>query len=135
MDYDNLNTELGDSIDKVIEQMDDPDNEYYAQSQAMKLATTTLRKLGFEDDEDENTIFSRKQKDKEIRIIEVKSDPDDGTVKLDVIFAYDDGSTRNVIIPLAKMKDFIDQPEIPELREHQKVKRAIADEVRQYLLF
>lgn len=137
IDYDQLDSEVSDDLDRILEDLDDPNSKYYARTQAVKELENVLRKYGFKSSEEPGYVASRKQKDKTIRIkdygykegtehgFEQIEDDDELEVYIELIYppkdtAHPYAKKREGWIPISKLNNYVDQPEIPGLQEWKK---------------
>lgn len=118
MDFDNLNSAIKQELEKILDDIEtDEDNEYSQRYSINEEIRETLSKLGFKEYNDYDALYRKEQKDKTITINHIVINTDSKETKLKITFKYKDGHERKGKISLRKIKDYVDQLEIPELRE------------------
>lgn len=121
MDFTELQRGVRDELDKISDDLEDPSNERYHQVEAVADLQNAMKRYGFTVSSKPDVIGVRKQKDKIIEILGYEFDPegykDEKLVKIEVLLTYPTGKKRQGWIWLGNLKNYIDQPELPHMRE------------------
>jgi hypothetical protein len=121
MDLTELDRVIGSELDDILNELDDPSNERYIQVEAVRDLQNAMKQYGFTVAPEPHIIGLRKQKDKKIAILAYQFDPDgyedENFVEIEIALVYPDGKKRQGWIPLSNLKNYIDQPELPNMSE------------------
>ncbi len=128
MDYGDINFYVNRELDEILSDFEDPDSKYYERLQGQHEMQDLLKKYGFEliPKADNNSPFAiRKQKDKTIGVVDW-GHSDDGELQLELEIEFmedlDKGDHyREGWINAKNLGNYVDQYEIPELRENFKI--------------
>ena len=125
-DLSELNRVVGNELDNLEMDLDDPSHEFYKNVEAVKELQDSMKKYGFKPSENTSAIATRRQKDKTIHILDYGYDPDEDRIQFKVAMNYphEDGEDKGIAktsrqgwIYADKLGDYIDQYEIPQLKE------------------
>jgi hypothetical protein len=120
-DYDNLNRKINDELVKILNDLDDPDSEYYVDSKISTEVDNELKRLKFDFVDTRNSFAQKEMKNGTLFINNVVNNSENNEPYINATIEYKDDKkpSKKVKIPIKSLKNYIDQSEIPfNIKEH-----------------
>ena len=131
MNLDELDRTISSELETIWDNLNDPENKYYGRAEAVREVEAAVKKFGFKTSSQHYIIATRDQRDKVINILDYGYAADSDILQLKIQLDYKGvEKKRTGWIPYKKLGDYIDQQELPRLRE--ELNQIIKTEIKNF---